>query len=85
MKRIYNSDDNDNFYITQVNKIIKMLPDETFNKIPNSIVHFLDENSDKNLENTMQLTPDMVNQSLPQDTLKYLKVINYYINDKKLY
>ena len=39
----------------------------------------------KNLENTMQLTPDMVNQSLPQDTLKYLKVINYYINDKKLY
>ncbi len=81
MKSTY---DNDSFYITQVNKIIKMLPDESYNKIPNPIKHFFENNSSVELEQNIQMTPDMVNQNLPVDTLKYLKVVNYYINDRKL-
>ena len=79
------NDNNDQFCITQVNKIIKMLPDESFSKIPMPIKHFFSSYSDPYLEQTMNLTPDMVNQSLPENTLKYLKVVNYYINDRRFF
>lgn len=82
MKNVFKNEDA--FYITQVNKIIKMLPDDTFEKIPNGIRNFFESNADTKLEQDMQMTPNMINQGLPENTLKYLKVVNYYINDRKL-
>ena len=69
------------YSITQTGYVINSLSEEVRNKIPNNVIRFFDNNSDMSL-----LQKDMNDNTIKfdnftNDTLKFLKVINYYIND----
>ncbi len=69
------------YSITQTGYVINSLSEKVRNKIPNNVIKFFDNNSDMSLlqndinDNTIKF------DNFTNDTLKFLKVINYYIND----
>ena len=72
--------DNYTFSITQTNLVINSLEEEIKNKIPTNVVNFFDNNSDMSLINEEFNNKNMMFESFTEDTLKFLKVIDYYIN-----
>ena len=72
--------DNYTFSITQTNLVINSLGEEIKNKIPTNVVNFFDNNSDMSLINEEFNNKNMMFESFTEDTLKFLKVIDYYIN-----
>lgn len=72
--------DNYTFSITQTNCVINSLDENVKNKIPQGIVNFFDNNSDMSLVNQEFYNKNVMFESFTDDTLKFLKVIDYYIN-----
>lgn len=72
--------DNYTFSITQTNLVINSLEEEIKNKIPTNVVNFFDNNSDMSLINEEFNNKNMMFESFTEETLKFLKVIDYYIN-----
>ena len=66
--------------ITQANCVINSLNDEVKNKIPQNLVNFFNNNSDMSLLNEDFYNKNMMFENFTDDTLKFLKVIDYYIN-----
>ena len=66
--------------ITQANCVINSLNDEAKNKIPQNLVNFFNNNSDMSLLNEDFYNKNMMFENFTDDTLKFLKVIDYYIN-----
>ena len=76
-----NNLNNDYIYsITQANCVINALDNEYKNKIPQNVVNFFNNNSDYSLLNEEFENGKMTFENFTDDTLKFLKVIDYYIN-----
>lgn len=69
------------YSITQTRYIINSLSNDVKNKIPSNVIKFFDNNSDMSLLDN-ELNGNILKfDNFTNDTLKFLKVINYYIND----
>lgn len=68
------------FSITQANLVINSLDEKVKNKIPQNVVNFFGNNSDMSLINEEYNNKNLMFESFTDDTLKFLKVIDYYIN-----
>lgn len=66
--------------ITQVNCLINSLEEDVRNKIPTNVVNFFNTNADMSLINDSFESKSLMFESFTDDTLKFLKVIDYYIN-----
>lgn len=66
--------------ITQANCVINSLNDEAKSKIPQNVVNFFNNNSDMSLINEEFNKKNVMFENFTDDTLKFLKVIDYYIN-----
>ena len=73
--------ENYTFSITKVDKIINMLPKDKMDKIPQSVRNFFDNNAKKEMLENMYIPSNLLVDNLEDSTLKFLKVIDYYIND----
>ncbi len=68
------------FNFSQVNNIINKLPDSSKEKIPDSFKNFVEKNSDFN-SNLLDNTDTFINKAYSDETLKLLKIVDYYINN----
>ncbi len=68
------------YSITQTGYIINSLSDDVKSKIPQGIVNFFNSNSDMSLISNEDDKKYMF-ENFTNDTLKFLKVIDYYINN----
>lgn len=69
------------YAITQTNYVIDSLNEDVKNKIPENVLNFFQHYSDMSLLNEELESKKMLFQSFTEDTLKFLKVIDYYINE----
>lgn len=68
------------FSFSQVNNIINKLPDSSKEKIPDSFRSFVEKNSDLS-SSVPDNTNKFINNAYPDETLKLLKIVDYYINN----
>ncbi len=68
------------FNFSQVNNIINKLPDSSKEKIPDSFRNFVEKNSDFN-SNLLDNADTFINKAYSEETLKLLKIVDYYINN----
>lgn len=73
-------DDKYTYSITQTGYIINSLSDDVKNRIPQGVVNFFNTNSDMSLISNENDRKNMF-ENFTDDTLKFLKVIDYYINN----
>ncbi len=67
------------FNFTQVNNIINNLPVESVEKIPLNFRNFINENSNNKLSDNCSM--NFLESQYSDETLKILKVVDYYINN----
>lgn len=65
--------------ITEVYKIITMLPESERNKIPVKVQEFFKENSNLYLLNNIEMNSDIIRNNLSLTTKKFLKIIELYL------
>lgn len=68
------------FSITKVNYVINSLPLESKNKIPENVKNFFSNNSNPELLSCDMQNKNIISESFNRDDLKFLKIIDYYIN-----
>lgn len=68
------------YSITQANCVINSLDVDVKEKIPPNVINFFNSNSDMSLVNEDFYNKSLMFESFTEDTLKFLKVIDYYIN-----
>lgn len=66
--------------ISKVDYIINKLSFEDYQKIPQNVINFFDNNSNDNFFEAEDLSIKSVMNSLDENDLKFLKIIDYYIN-----
>lgn len=66
--------------ISKVNYIINSLSVEDYNKIPQSVVNFFVNNSNDIILKNEVMDNKMLMKNLDTMDLKFLKIIDYYIN-----
>lgn len=72
--------DNYKFNFSQVNNIINKLPNDSKEKIPDSFKNFISRNSDLSF-NEFNSVNTFANNDYSDETLKLLKIVDYYINN----
>ena len=73
--------ENYTFSITKVDKIVNMVRKDKIDKIPQSVRNFFDSNAKIEMLENMYIPSNLLEDNLEDSTLKFLKVIDYYIND----
>lgn len=68
------------FNFSQVNSIINKLPEDSKEKIPSSFKNFIDRNSDLSFNEDYSINK-FTDNNYSQETLKLLKIVDYYINN----
>ncbi len=66
--------------ITKVNFVINNLPFESKEKIPQGVINFFSNYSNPELLTDDMKSKEILSASFNQDDLKFLKIIDYYIN-----
>lgn len=66
--------------ITEVFKIITMLPKEDREKIPKNVQEFFEYNSIPYLLNQMEMNSDIIKNNLSLMTKRFLKIVELYVN-----
>lgn len=66
--------------ISKVNYIINNLSTEDYNKIPQNIINFFDNNSSNIFSQNEVIGAKNVMENLNSTDLKFLKIVDYYIN-----
>lgn len=72
------------FNFFEVNNIINKLPEQSKNKIPNSFKNFIEKNSvisSNEFDNNMVTNNNFVQNAYSDETLKLLKIVDYYVNN----
>lgn len=69
------------YSITQTNCVINSLEEDVKNRIPQNVINFFNNNSDISLINQEYVNKNIMFESFTDDTLKFLKIIDYYINN----
>lgn len=70
------------YSITQASCVINSLEEDVKRRIPLNVVNFFNNNSDMSLINESFDNKTLMFENFTDDTLKFLKVIDYYINNK---
>ena len=66
--------------ISKVNYIINNLSTEDYNKIPQNVINFFDNNSSNIFSQNEVIGAKNVMENLNSTDLKFLKIVDYYIN-----
>ncbi len=66
--------------ISKVNYIINNLSTEYYNKIPQNVISFFDNNSSDIFTQSEVIGVKNVMENLNSTDLKFLKIVDYYIN-----
>lgn len=66
--------------ISKVNYIINNLSTEDYNKIPQNVINFFDNNSSDIFTQSEVIDVKNVMENLNLIDLKFLKIVDYYIN-----
>lgn len=66
--------------ISKVNYIINNLSTEDYNKIPQNVINFFDNNSSDIFTQSEVIGVKNVMENLNSTDLKFLKIVDYYIN-----
>ncbi len=66
--------------ISKVNYIINNLSTEDYNKIPQNVISFFDNNSSDIFTQSEVIGVKNVMENLNSTDLKFLKIVDYYIN-----
>lgn len=66
--------------ISKVNYIINNLSTEDYNKIPQNVINFFDNNSSDIFTQSEVIGVKNVMENLNLIDLKFLKIVDYYIN-----
>lgn len=73
------------FNFFEVNNIINKLPEQSKNKIPNSFKNFIEKNSvissNEFDNNNIVTNNNFVQNAYSDETLKLLKIVDYYVNN----